>query len=64
MLSLRPSPSRPSGAIEQAIALRDVLRDAASKATELIRTLQNDKKQSRQLRSALASLREIQQLEI
>jgi hypothetical protein len=57
-------PEQPSGAIEQAIALRDVLRDAANKANELIRTLQHDKKQARHLRTALASLREIQQLEI
>lgn len=57
-------PEQPTGAIEQAIALRDGLRDAANKATELIRALQHDKKHARQLRTALASLREIQKLEI
>jgi hypothetical protein len=58
------APEQPSGATEQAIALRDALRDATNKATELIRALQNEKKQARQLRSALASLREFQKLEI
>ena len=59
-----PPAEEPAGAIEQAVALRDLLRDAANKATSLIRTLQHDKKQGRQLRSALASLREIQKLEV
>jgi hypothetical protein len=57
-------PEQPSGAIAQAVSLRDTLRDATNKANELIRVLQHDKKQGRQLRTALASLREIQQLEI
>ena len=38
-----PPAEEPGGAIEQAVALRDVLRDAANKATGLIRTLQHDK---------------------
>ena len=58
------NPEQPTGAIEQAVALRDTLRDAANKASELIRSLQHEKKQTRQLRSALASLREIQKLGI
>jgi hypothetical protein len=57
-------PEQPFGAIEQAVALRDLLRDTTNKATELIRVLQSEKKQARQLRSALASLREFQKLEI
>jgi hypothetical protein len=66
--ALRPTTpaeaKEPSTAIEQAAALRDLLRNAARQAGELIRTLKQDRKQSRQLRAAMASLRGIQSLEV
>ncbi len=58
------TPEEPGTALQQAVALRDALREAASKAGELIRTLRREKKQSKLLKSTLASLREIQSLEV
>jgi hypothetical protein len=50
----------PVTALEQAVELQAVLRGAATKTAELIRTLKREKKQSRLVKSALASLRELQ----
>lgn len=55
-------PEDPGTALAQADALRDALREAAGKANHLIQTLKREKKQSRLLKSTLASLREIQKL--
>jgi hypothetical protein len=52
------------GAVEQAEALQAALREAASQAGELVRILRRDKRQARQLQTALASLREIQAIEV
>lgn len=54
----------PAELVQQAIALRDVLRDAAAKAAELVKAIQQDRKQARQLKTALASLRELKSLEV
>jgi hypothetical protein len=59
-----PDAKEPAAAIEQAVALRSLLQNAAHQAGELIRTLQQDRKQSRQLRTALASLRQLQSLDV
>lgn len=53
-----------AGALEQATALRSALRDAVNKTTELIRTLKREQKQSRLVRSTLASLKQIQAVEV
>ena len=50
----------PVTALEQAVELQTVLRGAATKTAEMIRTLKREKKQSRLVKSALASLRELQ----
>ena len=56
-----PAPQEvPATALEQAAELQAVLRDAAAKTTALIRSLKREKKQSRLVKSALASLRELQ----
>lgn len=57
-------PEEPGSALAQAIALRDALREAAGKAGELIQTLKRERKQSKLLKTTLASLREIQSLEV
>jgi hypothetical protein len=59
-----PDAKEPSTAIEQAAALRDLLRSAARQAGQLVRTLKEDRKQSRQLRAAMGSLRGLQSLEV
>ena len=56
----RDSPST----LEHAVALRDSLRQATSKANDLVRALKHDRKQSKALRSTLASLRQIETLEV
>jgi hypothetical protein len=55
--------SRPAntGPIEQALALRDSLRESVTKANELIRSLKRQRQQSRLVQSTLASLKELQQ---
>lgn len=50
--------------IEQAEALRDILKDALDKSRELIRTLKRQKKQSRIVESTLASLRQLQSVDL
>ena len=52
-----------AGTLEQATALRTVLREAVNKTSELIRALKRDQKQSRLVRSTLASLKQIQAVE-
>ena len=52
-----------TGKIEQATVLRDTLREAASQANELIRTLKRDKKQSRLVRTTLESLKTLQAID-
>ena len=47
--------------IEQAIALRDALRESVNKTNELIRSLKRQKQQSRLVASTLASLKQLQQ---
>jgi hypothetical protein len=53
-----------AGALEQATALRTTLRDAVNKTSELIRTLKREQKQSRLVRSTLASLKQIQAVDV
>lgn len=53
-----------ASALEQATALRTSLRDAVNKASELIRTLKREQKQSKLVRSTLASLKQIQAVEV
>ena len=61
----RPADSgEPLSTLEQAAALRDVLREAAGKAGDLVRTLQRDRKQAKALRTTLASLRQMETLEV
>jgi hypothetical protein len=50
--------------IEQAEALRDSLKDALDKTRDLIRTLKRQKKQSRIVESTLASLRQLQTVDL
>jgi hypothetical protein len=50
--------------VEQAEALRDSLSDALSKTRELIRSLKRQKKQSRIVESTLASLRQLQTVDL
>ncbi|MCY2990793.1 MAG: hypothetical protein NTY19_23380 [Planctomycetota bacterium] len=52
----RPSP------IEQAIAFRDALRVAVVRANELIRSLKQQKRESRLVQTTLASLRQLQKV--
>ena len=53
-----------SSPIEQAEALRDSLKDALDKTRELVRTLERQKKQSRIVESTLASLRQLQTVDL
>jgi hypothetical protein len=53
-----------AGTLEQATALRTVLREAVNKTSELIRALKRDQKQSRLVRSTLASLKQIQAVDV
>jgi len=50
--------------VEQAEALRDSLNDALGKTRELIRSLKRQKKQSRIVESTLASLRQLQTVDL
>ena len=54
--SKKPSP------IEQAIAFRDALRAAVVQANELIRSLKQQKRESRLVQTTLASLRQLQKV--
>jgi hypothetical protein len=49
-----------AGVLDQAIALRTALRNAASQIGELVRTIKRQRKQDRILRSTLASLKQLQ----
>jgi hypothetical protein len=61
--SVKPVHVRAAGsAIEQALALRDMLRTAAQQAGELARSLKQQKRQSRIVASTLASLKELQRV--
>ena len=46
-------------AIEQATALRDVLREAASQTSQLLRQLKAERRQNKQIKGALASLKQL-----
>ena len=46
--------------LDEAVALRDLLRDATAKASVLVRSLKRDGKQAKLVRSTLASLRRLQ----
>ena len=48
--------------LEEAAALKDVLRDAFTRTHRLVAGLQRHKKQSRVVQSTLASLRQLQDL--
>jgi hypothetical protein len=50
-----------TGAIEQAVALRDALRASVAKTNELIRSLKRQRQQSRLVQTTLASLKQLQQ---
>jgi hypothetical protein len=50
-----------AGPIEQAVAMRDSLRESVAKANELIRTLKRQRQQSRLVATTLASLKQLQQ---
>ena len=61
----RPSHPRTSatpGPIEQATALRDSLRAAASAANQLLRSIKHQKKQARLVTSTLESLKQLQRV--
>jgi hypothetical protein len=49
-----------AGTLEQAVAVREALREALAKSHELVRTLKRHKKHSRIVESTLASLKELQ----
>jgi hypothetical protein len=49
------------GPIEQAVAVRDSLRESVAKANELIRTLKRQRQQNRLVATTLASLKQLQQ---
>jgi hypothetical protein len=55
--------SRPANTVpmEQALALRDSLRESVTNANELIRSLKRQRQQSRLVESTLTSLKELQQ---
>jgi hypothetical protein len=55
----RQSASRTS-TVEQAVAVRDALREALDKSRQLVRALKQQKKHRRIVESTLASLRELQ----
>lgn len=57
------SESAARGPIEQAIELRDRLRDAANQTNELVRSLKRQKKNSQLVQSTLASLKQLQTLD-
>ena len=50
--------------IEQAETLRDSLQESLSQSRELIAALKRQKKQSRLMKSTLASLRQLQTVEV
>jgi len=58
------SQDSPAGALEQATALRTTLRNAVNETTDLIRALKREQKQSKLVRSTLASLRQIQTVDV
>ena len=53
-----------SSPLEQAEALRDSLKDALDKTRDLIRVLKRQKKTSRIVESTLASLRQLQTVDL
>ena len=58
----RPRPKTNAGPIEQAIALRDALRNAASAANLLVRSLKQHKRQNRIVQTTLESLKQLQKV--
>jgi hypothetical protein len=54
--------AKTSSSLDQAIALRDSLRNAASTAQQLIRSLKQQKRESRIVASTLASLKQLQKV--
>ncbi len=58
----QPRPVTSGGPIEQAIALRDALRNTTSVAHQLVRALKQRQRQSRIVESTLASLKQLQKV--
>ncbi len=58
----RIRPATNGGPIEQATALRDRLRDAASSANQLVQALKQRQRQNRLVESTLASLKQLQEV--
>ena len=58
------SQDSPAGALEQATTLRTTLRNAVNETTDLIRALKREQKQSKLVRSTLASLKQIQAVDV
>ena len=58
----RQQPINPASPIEQAVLLRTALREAASQANELMRSLKREKRKSKLLQSSLAALKELQRV--
>ncbi len=58
----RTRPAAGAGPIEQAIALRDQLRNSASAANQLVRALKQRQRQNRIVESTLASLKQLQKV--
>ena len=60
----QPEQESPVSSLDQAVALRDALRDAVNQTTVLITALKRERKQSKLVRSTLASLKQIQAVEV
>jgi hypothetical protein len=56
------SPRRPGGAYEQAVVVRDQLRSTLAAVKDLIRQINIEKRSQKSLKSALASLKQLQQV--
>jgi hypothetical protein len=54
------SPRRPGGAYEQAVVVRDQLRSTLAAVKDLIRQINIEKRSQKSLKSALASLKQLQ----
>ena len=60
----QPTEADSTSPIEQAEALRDSLKGALDRTRELVRTLKRQKKTSRIVESTLASLRQLQTVDL
>lgn len=63
-LSTATNETKSRSPIEQAEALRDSLKEAQDKTRELIRTLKAQKKTSKIVESTMASLRQLQSVDL